>query len=202
MKVCGKCQVEKPFVDFYKKSGGGYRSWCRQCTRESVKAYNQKYRSNGLSYSKEYYEKNRERIIKRQKEYRTQRDPEQAESHKIYMKKYNANPINRAKWLHKRAMTRTLGKNLEFSLTLARVEVALLIGKCERTGIAFDFQSHNSYHFNPFSPSIDRIDSKIGYTDTNVQIVCTAYNIAKSEMTDIEFLEFCKIVVAKSNYRE
>jgi hypothetical protein len=35
MKICAKCQVEKPFTKFCKASGGNYlRSECRDCEKE------------------------------------------------------------------------------------------------------------------------------------------------------------------------
>jgi hypothetical protein len=45
------------------------------------------------------------------------------------------------------------------------------------------------------SPSIDRIDSRLGYTKSNIQIVSAAVNKAKMDMSDEDFVEMCRQVV-------
>ena len=47
----------------------------------------------------------------------------------------------------------------------------------------------------PTNCSIDRIDSSIGYVPGNVQLVCRAANVAKSNLMPSEFLALCKAVV-------
>lgn len=44
------------------------------------------------------------------------------------------------------------------------------------------------------SPSIDRIDSRLGYTKRNIQIVSSAVNKAKMDMSDEDFIEMCRQV--------
>ena len=45
---------------------------------------------------------------------------------------------------------------------------------------------------HPNSPSIDRKNSKLGYTPCNIQIVAYATNIAKMELSDEDFIQLCK----------
>lgn len=47
--------------------------------------------------------------------------------------------------------------------------------------------------------SIDRIDSKLGYTVGNVQLVCRAANIAKNALTQGEFVSLCAAVLEVAN---
>jgi hypothetical protein len=47
--------------------------------------------------------------------------------------------------------------------------------------------------------SIDRIDSKHGYVVGNVQLVCRAANIAKSNLVQSDFVQLCKAVLENSN---
>lgn len=47
--------------------------------------------------------------------------------------------------------------------------------------------------------SLDRIDSKKGYTKDNVRWSCLRVNLAKNDMSEIEFLEMCKDVVKNFN---
>jgi len=49
---------------------------------------------------------------------------------------------------------------------------------------------------SPDAPSIDRKFSNRGYTNWNTQIVCTVINKMKGEMTDTEFVQRCREVVA------
>lgn len=77
MKVCNKCGVEKPFVDFYKHklTSDGFRGECKAC----VKLHNQNYHIGNKARSNkrntEYYWNNLEIAKKRVKEYR-KRHPE------------------------------------------------------------------------------------------------------------------------------
>ena len=51
--------------------------------------------------------------------------------------------------------------------------------------------------WDPYGPSIDRIDSSMGYTPENCQLTAYAVNRAKSEMSYDELVEFCRAVVRK-----
>lgn len=50
-------------------------------------------------------------------------------------------------------------------------------------------------------PSIDRIDSSLGYIPSNCRIVIYAANLAKMDMTDEEFRDLCIDVVARAARR-
>ena len=47
---------------------------------------------------------------------------------------------------------------------------------------------------NPLSCSIDRIDSSKGYIPDNIQLVTARTNVAKGNMNNHEFIEYCKKV--------
>ena len=51
------------------------------------------------------------------------------------------------------------------------------------------------------APSIDRIDSRLGYTKSNIQIVSSAVNKAKMDMSDEDFIEMCCQVVEHNGYK-
>lgn len=42
--------------------------------------------------------------------------------------------------------------------------------------------------------SLDRIDSSIGYTRSNIQLVCAAVNKMKQNFTEEQFLNFCELI--------
>jgi hypothetical protein len=77
MKICNKCQVEKEFSEFYKKSNrvdgiSGYSHICKKCSRKTSREYNKSenviiYKKD---YSKKYREKNRNELNEYSKEWR------------------------------------------------------------------------------------------------------------------------------------
>jgi hypothetical protein len=62
MKICKRCNVDKPFKDFYvhKAMADGYLNFCKECTKSRVS----KHRELNLEYVKEY-DKKRAMIPKR-----------------------------------------------------------------------------------------------------------------------------------------
>ncbi len=64
-------------------------------------------------------------------------------------------------------------------------------GKCALTGVEMGFIGQKW-----LSPSIDRIDSTLGYTEDNVQWVCWRANDAKSNMKNEDFITMCLAVAA------
>ena len=90
---------------------------------------------------------------------------------------------NKASWFHvllKGAKQRAKAKNREFALTDADL-IALLVrsgGKCEVTGLNFSDRVFGAAKMRPLIPSLDRMNSALGYTPTNCRIVCAAINIA------------------------
>ena len=63
MKLCPKCQTEKPFTEFYASSThkSGYASWCKKCESERSRLKNQKYRDTRLAKAKQWRDENKEK---------------------------------------------------------------------------------------------------------------------------------------------
>jgi hypothetical protein len=57
-----------------------------------------------------------------------------------------------------------------------------------------DFVGKGKRHLWPTNVSIDRIDSTKGYTIDNVQLVCVVLNIAKSNLPQNDYIDWCKKV--------
>lgn len=98
-------------------------------------------------------------------------------------------------WIRKRAAE----KQYEFDLTREWIEQRLVRGTCEVTGLTFDLGRDTAQRFNPWCPSIDRIDSSKGYTQGNCRAVVWIYNMAKSEWSDEVVMRFAKALALKSN---
>lgn len=65
-------------------------------------------------------------------------------------------------------------------------------GKCALTGVLFD---------NDNPPSLDRIDSDLGYLLGNIQLILIQVNRMKSNFTQKEFIDMCTKIVAYNEAR-
>ena len=74
---CSTCTEHKPFSDFHKnkKRKIGIANVCKKCKGKADKAYAVKNMERLLEYKREYYQKNRERIIAEKKEERKSYQP-------------------------------------------------------------------------------------------------------------------------------
>lgn len=98
------------------------------------------------------------------------------------------------------ARSRCKKKKMDFNLSVGWAIKKLLQGKCEATGVFFNV--HKSSHWDKLSPSVDRVDSKKGYTIDNCQMVTLQFNIAKGQWSNDEMLEMCKLFVKHSKKRK
>jgi hypothetical protein len=132
-------------------------------------------------YSKEQWEK--------RQEYRRRYAAENKDQQAEWQKKYRED--NYLKYLLMECNTRAKQKGWEIEIDLAWIEQQYVSGVCSKTGIPYPQGNIDS----PWKPSIDRINSTKGYTKNNCQLVCWAYNRAKSNMTEDAFIRMCKAVV-------
>ena len=70
-------------------------------------------------------------------------------------------------------------------------------GRCALTNIEMTFDLDNG-RVNT-NVSIDRIDSRFGYTTDNVQLICMAANQMKSDLTKEELIYFCNKIILWNN---
>jgi hypothetical protein len=70
--------------------------------------------------------------------------------------------------------------------------------QCALTGYDLEFTRGGEYWMgkwcNPYSCTIDRIDSSKGYVEGNIQLVTWKANCLKQHLDNSEFIEFCKDV--------
>lgn len=93
---------------------------------------------------------------------------------------------------------RSKQRKIPFRLTRSWISRAQKQSVCAVTGIMFDLTSRAG-SVNPLAPSLDRIDSRKGYTDNNTRLVLHFVNMAKSDLTDAEFRTL--VLVTASNLR-
>ncbi len=113
-----------------------------------------------------------------------------AERCRIRRAKDRTTPKGRAKQLWSEAKRRASRDNIEFSLNLDKIEEKVLCGKCEVSGISFDFSPATISSTNKYAPSLDRTDSNKGYSEENVKVVVWIYNRAKGDFSSQDVLEF------------
>jgi len=87
----------------------------------------------------------------------------------------------RASMLRNRCKQRSKNNNMEFSLSKDYLIELLSKKKCAKTNINLIIDDSS---YNPYAPSIDRIDNSKGYVDNNIQIVCMIYNFCKNSFTE------------------
>jgi len=145
-------------------------------------------------YNREYQKKNKKHLNRQKIEYIKKHPQQRKETTKYYRQKIKTSKIHVIKQLVRTARTNAKRKNLDFEINYQLITdlVDKQNSKCALT--AFDFQYTNSkeYRSQPFLPSIDRINSKKGYTLFNTQMVCNMVNKAKNEYIQELFDQMCE----------
>lgn len=94
-------------------------------------------------------------------------------------------PNGYGKVLHKQIFKNSKPRGIPFTLTIDDIDALLARSeyRCELTNIPFDM-SPKGYRIRPWIPSIDRIDSTLGYDFANCRVVVAAVNIALNQFGD------------------
>ncbi len=74
--------------------------------------------------------------------------------------------------------------------------------KCAISGLTIDIEGSWSHNRKEMSGSIDRIDSSKGYISGNIQWVHKYINVMKWDLTQKEFIEFCKAIADYQRSKE
>ena len=185
MKRCTSCGVEKPLEDFHVQYNAkdGRQFKCKVCCRE----WHQKYNSRP-----DVKENKKPRINAYNKQYRAEN---QQKAKDDYLKWRKTSPVH------------ALGKSLRRALVRKMVGTPVTLkelfkiwsdqeGKCALSGVDMTWGLGAYY---PTSLSIDRIDSKEGYTKDNVRLLCYAVNAMKGVWGDDHVLELARAIVDKAD---
>jgi len=172
-KKCSKCGIEKDESDFHKRSeSNSPRYICKEC------------------YSKgrhDYYIKNKELVISRNKNWKDRQSPEYANiKHKERMKTHP----------HKTWCIRTINshkcREIEVSFTSSELEASPLPTHCKMCGVKLTYNG-NRQNWN--SASLDRINNDTTLTLKNTQVICRKCNVMKQDLTMSAYIKYCKHIV-------
>ena len=102
----------------------------------------------------------------------------------------NARNKDPVKFLVKDAKQHAKAKNREFEISIDDVLDCLYKqnNKCALSGVEFSIDN---------KPSLDRINSNLGYTKDNIQLLLKEVNIMKSNLDQDKFLELCSFIGKK-----
>lgn len=95
---------------------------------------------------------------------------------------------------HSRAKRRAAKSGLEFGITTEYLRDISRSQQCAVTGIPFRYERKGK-EWNPWGPSVDRIDNTKGYVVGNVRVVCVMVNLALSQFGDEAFYRMCAMTV-------
>ena len=87
------------------------------------------------------------------------------------------------------AKRRSTLRDIPYSLDTPWLQKKMKRGVCEVTGLRLEasaIRSESGGHSGFFAPSLDRINSNLGYTKRNTRLVIWGYNRAKGDNTDRE----------------
>jgi len=194
-RKCWKCQQNKPLTkDYFSKDSidkFGFQKSCKECQKITASSYRQQNKEYFDQKNKEHYDKseNKNRYQKYKPAYLQRREDS---SKTVRGRLYNLLEAARGRAKNKGLI---IDIDLEFLINMYEEQN----GKCKLTNIDFTFEKkEKSRHFNPFNPSIDKIDSNKGYTKDNVRLVCTIVNLALNNFGEGDFKIMCEAYINNS----
>ena len=171
-----------------------YHQQYRDKNRERIKSNHKIWRDQNVEKLREegrkYREENNHKILERQR----LRYEEKREECNEYRRNYNISSLRRflAKKLSnlkKERQNKKCDPNPEYFLDIT-IDYLLMLWEKQKGICAISGKKMECIMGTPFTMYVDRIDSKIGYYQGNIQLLCLAVNFAKNKYSQEEFLNF------------
>jgi len=205
-KSCKICNETKDVINFH-KNGISYMPSCKSCRSEERKKNRYERPSDGLRkcacceiekhISEFHSDKSSSTGLQTYcKDCQCEKSKKWASTLDGFIKKLHLDMRHNAK---KRA------KKLDIEITCDDIKdlYKKQNGLCALTGIAMTTDTYmtkgNQHIINKMNISIDRVNSDLGYTKENIQLVGAMINRMKSDLTNKEFIDFCSVI---SNYNK
>lgn len=118
--------------------------------------------------------------------------PGRKEQYRDHTRDWRARNPEKTLFTKMRARAKAYGR--ECSITLEQFLVLFEPMTCSVTGMPLSWTSGER---SPWAPSVDRIDSSLGYTLANTRVVSVMYNLAKSEWTDADVEEMARWLLTR-----
>lgn len=168
------------------------------CGRAFVKTKNHQRYCSKEHYESAWVRNNRDEYNARVRKRRQDKPEWYREKEPKYYKTYRAKQLKEKPWRYIFSSRRSEAKNngIAFDLT-HEWAAARWTGKCEITKLPF--QPNQQKGPWPFSPSLDKIDPKKGYTQNNSRFVLWGCNALKGVGTDEDMLTIARAIVASSD---
>lgn len=95
------------------------------------------------------------------------------------------------------AMDRSKRDGLPYHLDRKWLEKKLKPMLCEMTGLPLERGPRGKFRTNPFAPSLDRIDPRLGYVKSNVRVIAFIVNRSRSDFGDEILMKMARALVHK-----
>lgn len=196
-RKCWVCHSELPLnhKHFYRDwhDSVGFQKMCRSCNKLKNAEYNRSRREYIKRKNKARYET----TLRLDPDFNKRRYAQNKEAYKRRRRQQLSTVAGWVYGLYSAARDRATGRRMRFSITLEDVETLFSQqeNQCALTGIPFTFihhQSGNRRRYNPWNPSLDRIDSDKGYTKGNVRLVAVCVNLALNWYGETVFERMCR----------
>lgn len=200
MRYCRICAVDLVVGDNWTEGSARARSYlCRPCVADVSKKHYAVQRERFLERQRgkvksaaakaaeaengrAYYEKNKHRWV----EHRATRKA-----------KEESDPFHRAGTLVTATRRRAAQLNVPFDLDREWMADRLL-QPCAMTGLGFTLKPPPGQRYNPFGPSVERVDRSLGYTKTNCRLVVWIYKMARFEFLDEDVMTMAKALTERA----
>lgn len=191
-KVCGEIKLLSEFNNDRRSKDGKNRK-CKECKRKYDNDRYDKikndpdFKSKKLEHGRKYRENHKEKIKEYSLDYNNRPETIERKS-KWYQEKVGKSSVKEMlRRMYYRAKKRALEGNYPFNIDQ---EDIIFIEKCPILGINLDWTYCNGRTNN--TPSLDKINPKLGYVKGNVQVISWLANLMKSNANKEELEMFCK----------
>jgi hypothetical protein len=184
---------DRPCKNGHLELRGVANGTCRQCARENSQANRLRHPEQSKAASRNWYAKNKEHAAAWKREWIANN----TEKYIARRKRYRSVPTIRARELLTSTKWIARERGMPHDLDRAWIAEKLAAGKCELTGIAFNFEPLENSRSNPYTASLDRIIPEKGYVKSNVRCILWALNAAFNSYGENVYADIARVYLAR-----